>query len=255
MGRALLLVAVAAAAPGLASCGGGGPAREAGPETRALAPLPPVTVANDGTLTRVDVGGYSLAIRCSGRGRPVVVLEAGAGLASGRWRRTQRVVERTNRVCSYDRAGIGASDEQPAGVERTTAEDLHALLARARIPAPYVLAGHSAGGAYVVDYANAYPDDVVGIVLVDSVGTAGLPYGDMPLVVLEAARDRGPGWIPTQGDAAAISENSVHVLAPESGHHIQAGQPELVAAAIRAVVRGGQLPPCDSFVRFGGACP
>jgi pimeloyl-ACP methyl ester carboxylesterase len=175
----------------------------------------------------------------------VAVLEAGYGLASGRWRKTQAVVQRTHRVCSYDRAGGG----------RSTAEDLHALLRAAGIPGPYVLAGHSAGGAHAVEYAQAYPDEVLGIVLVDAVGTGELPREDMPLVVLEAARDRNESWTSTQEASAGLSENSVHVLAPESGHHIQASQPELVAASIRAVARGGRLPRCDAFARYGGACP
>lgn len=77
----------------------------------------------------------------------------------------------------------------------------------------------------------------------------------MPLVVLEAGLGPTATWTSTQQMSARLSENSVHVLAPKSGHHIQAGQPELVAAAIRAVARGGRLPPCGAFVRFGGACP
>ena len=245
---------------GLAGCGG---SEDAGSRTAAspaaappsASPAKPVRIANNGTRTLVDVGGYRLAIRCSGRGRPVAVLEAGYGLASGRWRKTQAVVQRTHRVCSYDRAGLGRSDEHPAGADRSTAEDLHALLRAARVPGPYVLAGHSAGGAHVVEYAQAYPDDVLGMVLVDAVGTGELRRDDMPLVVLEAARDRSSGWTATQEASARLSENGVHVLAPESGHHIQASQPELVAASIRAVARGGRLPGCEAFVRFGGACP
>jgi pimeloyl-ACP methyl ester carboxylesterase len=239
-----------------AACGGGEEARSGSSETQAApATTERVRIPNDATPTRVDVGGYHLAIRCSGRGRPVAVLEAGYGLSSARWRRTQTVVQRTHRVCSYDRAGIGRSDDRPPESERTTPDDLHALLQTVGVLAPYVLAGHSAGGAHAVEYANAYPDDVAGIVLVDSVGTGPLPDRSLPLVVLEAGRDRTGGWAAAQAATARLSQNSVHVVAPRSGHHIQASQPELVAAAIRAVARGGRLPPCRAFVRFGGACP
>ena len=242
-------VVAAALASLLAGCGGDEVVEPPAP------PAAPVRIPNDATPTRVDVGGYQLAIRCSGRGRPVAVLEAGYGLASGRWRKTQAVVQRSHRVCSYDRAGLGRSDDRPAEIDRTTAEDLHALLTAAAIPPPYVLAGHSAGGAHAVEFANAYPEDVAGIVLVDAVRTDELPDEKMPLVVLEAARDASASWSAIQEMSAGLSENSVHVLAPESGHHIQASQPELVAAAIRAVARGGRLPSCDAFVRFGGGCP
>jgi pimeloyl-ACP methyl ester carboxylesterase len=253
--RTALAFTVGCAAALTAGCGGDD-AREGGSGTSATpATTERVRIPNDATPTRVDVGAYHLAIRCSGRGRPVAVLEAGYGLSSARWRRTQAVVQRTHRVCSYDRAGIGRSDDRPPDSERTTADDLHVLLETVGVLPPYVLAGHSAGGAHAVEYAHAYPDDVAGIVLVDSVGTALLPDRSLPLVVLEAGRERSSGWAAAQAAAARLSENSVHVVAPRSGHHIQASQPELVAAAIRAVARGGRLPPCRAFVRFGGACP
>ncbi len=242
----------------------------------ATGPAPaPANVPNDGTPTRVDVGGYRLAVRCSGRGKPAVVLEAGYGLSSARWRATQRAVRRTNRVCSYDRQGVGRSDVRPpeAG-DPTTAEELHALVAAVGLEAPYVLAGHSLGGALALGYASAYRDDVLGVVLVDSVHPARLPLGaakegrstidlawlgehdfgeaalgDLPLVVLERGRGRDAGWSDVQVELAALSENSLHAVGLVSGHHIQASQPELVVAAIRAVAKAGveqsPLPACE----------
>jgi pimeloyl-ACP methyl ester carboxylesterase len=56
---------------------------------------------------------------------------------------------------------------QPRAAEDTVA-DLHALLRAAQVPGPYVLAGHSLGGLYVRLYAATYPDEVVGVVLVDA---------------------------------------------------------------------------------------
>jgi pimeloyl-ACP methyl ester carboxylesterase len=73
------------------------------------------------------------------------------------------------RVCVYDRAGRGWS--QPAATPQDgaqIAEDLHTLLQRGNVPGPYVLAGHSFGGLYVLAYAARYPDEVAGMVLVDS---------------------------------------------------------------------------------------
>ena len=218
-----------------------------------------VQVPNDATPTRVDIGGYSLAVRCSGRGRPAVVLEAGYGLSSARWRRTQRVVQRTHRVCSYDRAGIGRSDERPRGAGGATTEgELRALLRAIGLKPPYVLAGHSAGGAHIADFARAYPEDVVGLVLVDAVSPGPLPpeLGDAPLVVLEQGRDRV--WSEGQAQSARLSSNALHMVALESGHHIQASQPGLVAAAIRTVARAGRsgrLPPCQRLAaRFAAQC-
>ena len=73
------------------------------------------------------------------------------------------------RVCVYDRAGRGWSDPAatpPDGAQIAT--DLHTLLNRAHVPGPYVLAGHSFGGLYVRTYAAKYPEEVAGLVVVDS---------------------------------------------------------------------------------------
>ena len=78
-------------------------------------------------------------------------------------------VARDSRVCIYDRAGRGWSDpaaSPPDGAQ--IAKDLHKLLDRAHVPGPYVLAGHSFGGLYVRTYAAKYPEEVAGLVLVDS---------------------------------------------------------------------------------------
>ena len=48
------------------------------------------------------------------------------------------------------------------------ATDLHTLLKRAGERGPFVLAGHSAGGIYVLNFAHRYPEQVAGVVLLDS---------------------------------------------------------------------------------------
>jgi alpha-beta hydrolase superfamily lysophospholipase len=113
----------------------------------------PAPVAGDQLL---DVGGHRLNIRCVGSGSPAVVVESGLGesaSAIARWIAPQ--VGRTTRVCVYDRAGHGRSDVAPDTAD--AASDLHALLARAHVPAPFVMAGHSLGGAFVLSYARRYP--------------------------------------------------------------------------------------------------
>ena len=114
----------------------------------------------------VDVGGHRLNLRCVGSGSPTVVLEPGLGeSASAIARRIAPQIARTTRVCVYDRAGHGRSDVAPGA---DAARDLHVLLERAHVPGPYVLAGHSLGGMFVLSYAHRYPSDVGGIVLLDS---------------------------------------------------------------------------------------
>jgi pimeloyl-ACP methyl ester carboxylesterase len=118
----------------------------------------------------VDIGGRRLHLECSGSGSPTVVLEAGlggTGTEIGAW--IAPAVAPAARVCSYDRAGRGSSDG--AGHPQTSDEvvsDLHRLLARSGEHGPFVLAGHSEGGAYVLNYAHRYPSEVAGVVLLDS---------------------------------------------------------------------------------------
>jgi pimeloyl-ACP methyl ester carboxylesterase len=125
------------------------------------------TYAMPGRL--IDVGGHGLHIRCTGSGSPTVVLEPGLGEMSSAYGLIAPAVARESRVCVYDRAGRGWS-ESATGAQRSgqAATELHALLTRAGVPGPYVLAGHSFGGLYVLAFAARYPDQVAGLVLIDS---------------------------------------------------------------------------------------
>ncbi len=117
----------------------------------------------------VDIGGYRLHIQDSGKGPIPVVFDAGMGCNSLEWEHVQTEASKFTRACSYDRAGNGWSDESP--LERTSeniVEELRTLLKNANIPSPYILVGHSFGGPNVLLYANKYPEEVAGIILVDS---------------------------------------------------------------------------------------
>lgn len=102
-------------------------------------------------------------------GQPVLVLEAGANSTSGAWRPVLNRLSQLAPVVAYDRSGLGQSEFD--GVPPTlhhVAEVLHALLAESHVPPPYVLVGHSWGMAYVRAFANAYPNEVVGIVFIEA---------------------------------------------------------------------------------------
>jgi pimeloyl-ACP methyl ester carboxylesterase len=116
----------------------------------------------------VDVGGYRLHINCTGQGSPTVVIESGWGDMSASWGWVQPEVAKTTRICTYDRAGMGWSGVSPEPrTAREYAKELHTLLEKANEPGPYVLVGHSMGGYTVRVYAHDYPEEVVGLVLVD----------------------------------------------------------------------------------------
>lgn len=118
----------------------------------------------------VDVGGgRRMHIDCTGEGKPTVVLDSGLGDSYISWRKVQPEVARFASVCSYDRAGLGYSDPSPKPrTAKVIAQELHALLQAAAIPPPYILVGHSMGGYDVRLFANLYPSEVAGVVLVDA---------------------------------------------------------------------------------------
>jgi pimeloyl-ACP methyl ester carboxylesterase len=117
----------------------------------------------------VDVGTHRLHINCVGEGSPTVILEAASPGMSADWVRVQQQVSQTTRVCAYDRAGLGWSEAGPEPRDaRQISSELHCLLNAAGTQGPYVLVGHSYGGLYARMYADRYPADVAGMVLVDS---------------------------------------------------------------------------------------
>jgi pimeloyl-ACP methyl ester carboxylesterase len=125
--------------------------------------------ASAGTGRMIDVGGHRLYLECAGTGSPVVVLQSGLGESSSYWSRIAPDVAASTTVCTYDRAGHGRSDEVDGPQDGVAlATDLHALLERAGVPEPYVLVGHSSGGAYVRVFAARYPDQIAGMVLLDA---------------------------------------------------------------------------------------
>ena len=118
-----------------------------------------------------DVGGRRLFLRCTGHGGPTVVFDNGL---TTDWYPLQQRLSGLTRVCSYDPARqngpFGRSDPAPAPRTATDrVRDLHALLAAARVPGPYVLAGHSNGGLFDLLYASRYPQQVAGLILIDGV--------------------------------------------------------------------------------------
>ena len=121
----------------------------------------------------IDVGGHSLHLSCTGSGSPTVVLQAGGTEMSSAFGWIAPAVARETQVCVYDRAGRGWSEFADSPQDATQiSTDLRTLLARGNVPGPYVLAGHSFGGLYVLTFAALYPDDVAGLVLVDSTAPA-----------------------------------------------------------------------------------
>ena len=117
----------------------------------------------------VDIGGRRIHIHVEGEGTPTVILESGLGSYSLSWKEVVPEIAKFTQVVSYDRAGLGWSDPSPHVRDSEGAvADLKAALAAAEISGPFVLVGHSLGGVYVRHFAYDYPNEVAGMVLVDS---------------------------------------------------------------------------------------
>lgn len=233
LGPAVAAVALVASA----ACGDDDDAVVGAPATTA-SPAPESIDLEEGAL--VDVGGRSLFVRCSGSGDQVVVFEAGLTGDSRTWDGVVGRLPDGVRACVYDRANVGRSDEAPTPRTATdVVDDLEALLLAIDVESPYVLVGFSMGGIFSQLYASTHPDDVAGLVLVESnhpdearqfeahltpeqieadraasvnpegidifasLDEAGAPLPDVPLVVVTATGSGGdwpPGWDPALFD-------------------------------------------------------
>lgn len=144
-----------------------------------FAAVPALSAEHVGNVVNDDAYGHPqhrvkvdhdrhLNLYCLGTGSPTVVFDAGLADATMVWGLVQPAIAAETRSCTYDRAGIGFSDPaNRAGTSANIADDLHRLLTIAGIKPPYVLVGHSSGGMNVRLYADQFPTEVVGMVLVD----------------------------------------------------------------------------------------
>jgi len=235
---------------------------------------------------KVAAGGHSLNLLVGGEGTPTIVFEAGFGAGLASWATVQSNIAKFARTVSYDRAGIGQSEAGPKPrAAKQIAAELHTALQNAGLGPPYLLVGHSFGGIYVRVFADMYPKEVAGMVLIDpsqeafedwtrthpeaqragrdeamaqaSPGVhdesaqvsasyaqareAKVPAG-IPVILLTAMKDDTmPAsvrkvWKEKQAEWIAKVPGGKHIVVEQSGHFVQAEQPQLVIDAIKQVV-------------------
>lgn len=176
---------IALLAIGIASCSAATPSVE-GQDAAASATA--AATASPDISGLIDIGGdRELFLECRGAGWPAVLLISGTRGASDEWSTLLPdaapdavgvfdTVSETTRVCAYDRPGTTLASGEPSAssivAQPTTAlqsaEDLHALMAAAEQPGPFVVVGLSWGGMIAQQFARAYPGEVEGLVLLDS---------------------------------------------------------------------------------------
>lgn len=145
------------------------PAQATEPPQPTAAPSPTAAPRPTQPGEEFDVGGYSLYIDCEGTGSPTVILESGLDGDVVTWRDVHPEVAQFTRVCRYDRAGLAHSDYGPTPRDaELISADLHTLLAEADVEPPYILVGHSFGGLLIRRYASDYPEEVAGLIFIDS---------------------------------------------------------------------------------------
>ena len=290
-----VVVALTALALLLTGCGSSAPApaSPAAPASSGASSAPAVASASPKALYAVD--GHDMFIDCRGSGSPTVLLEAGLGSSSDTFWTLRDEITKVTRTCVYDRAGLGSSRQRPgnpAVSAGTMAGETWKLLQAAGVEGPLVLLGHSYGGALVRLVAHDHPDAVRGLILEDAVSVHqwegdwlknddewfdGGPVdretsqkelakvtslGSIPIVVLTQGQLGGQfeiDWAHFQDEFAALSTNSLHLIAAESGHGIHQDAPKLVEEAVVATVdavrTGAHLPTCGPrFEALGAEC-
>ncbi|APU13562.1 MULTISPECIES: alpha/beta fold hydrolase [Actinoalloteichus] len=228
-GRASALIALfAVAGVGLAGCGDSAP-EEAAPATNSSS-SDTTEQADDAApftgVQQIDVDGSSVNVSCSGTptdGRPVIVLLHGGGHSLDMLADLQDTLGETDRACSYDRLGAGASDapSEPQTIE-SSGVVLTGVLDEVAGDAPVVLAGHSLGGLLSARYAPDHQDRVAGLVLMDA--TSPTQAADLARDVPESAG----------GPAADLRDQTLAVIDGEN--------PEMLAFPDADVRSAGDIP-------------
>jgi pimeloyl-ACP methyl ester carboxylesterase len=194
----------------------------------------------------VDLGGYRMHLYCTGRGNQTVVLSPGGGDFSFDWYLVQKQLQRSARVCSYDRPGYAWSDSGPQPLTlRQEAYELELALHLSGEKAPYILAGHSIGGLVVRTFAEGYPEETSGMILVDAPspdGTMGY-YGKLIRVRDLAKRTIPPIQTMESNPPVLISDAEREEALKYKSHNIHAPFDRLPPEIQKLQLWAQALPP------------
>ena len=174
----------------VAACSGDGPVPSTGAASASASGTPTASVPTSPPLAAVvDIGdGRQLYVQCTGSGSPTVVFESGDEDDTSSWRKVLPGVVARTRACAYDRLGNGQSSDpvKPCRGLTDLRGDFEAVLRETAAQPPYILVGASGGGYLMAGYAMAHPENVAGMVLVDT--PRAVVLGDLPKAVREGIR-------------------------------------------------------------------
>lgn len=205
----------------------------------------------------ISVGAHKLHIRCMGTGQPTILLEAGLGGTSLEWNHIQGQLAQSQRVCSYDRAGVGWSEPGPN--PRTSdhiVEELYNLLKNAEEKGPYLLVGHSFGGYTVQLFAARFPELSTGLILVDSSHPEQiLRFAAPPVKVNIAPKGRlltlAPVGVP-ENIAEEVRETASALIMTHQSRIAVTRELEGFRYSARQLVKAGPLPDIPLIVLTRG---
>ncbi|MBC7694032.1 MAG: alpha/beta hydrolase [Burkholderiales bacterium] len=116
----------------------------------------------------VYLHGKKQYVLVEGTGEPTIVFLTGKGTGQNDFKKVYNKIKNTNRIFSYDRAGLGKSEAfRNDRTVDTMAYELHELLEKEKIKPPYILVGHALGGYIMRCFVSLYPTTVSGVVFVD----------------------------------------------------------------------------------------
>ncbi|MGH1350593.1 MAG: alpha/beta fold hydrolase [Methyloligellaceae bacterium] len=106
-----------------------------------------------------------------GEGRPSVIFEANFGDSHEVWTPVLQKISKVTKVFAYTR-NFGSSGSSKDGFTKTLTSYEIALNLRKRLKSnavepPFVIVAHSYAGLYALKFAELYPKDTAGVVLVD----------------------------------------------------------------------------------------
>jgi pimeloyl-ACP methyl ester carboxylesterase len=118
----------------------------------------------------VPVNGNNMHIFFKGSGESTVVFASGWKIPCpyADFYPLWSEISKYARIAVYDRPGYGWSDvtDVPRDIDNI-AQEIHEVLEKSEEKPPYIFVGHSIGSLEVIRFAQRYPNEVKGIVLID----------------------------------------------------------------------------------------
>ncbi|MDE0582375.1 alpha/beta hydrolase [Planococcus sp. A6] len=155
----------------------------------------------------VNLNGRAMEVLQKGKAGTPILIMTGMGCSFEEWTNITGSLCETHKVILFHRAGLGASE---MGAESHTtaaaARDAKSLLDALEVTEPVVLIGHSYGGLCAQHFSKLYPQQVKGLLLVDSTSDSLEKLDELPDLTEDASDDK---WLEDCGKFAELDESEL----------------------------------------------